>query len=408
MAKISLEIGEISLDKKILIINDDSSIRTILRMLLVNHGYQVEEANDGKEGIQQTLTTKPDLILLDIMMPGLDGFETCRELKKDSATQDTPVIFLSSLTSPKDKIKALESGGVDFINNVMDQGELLARVATHLKIRSLTQELILRNNELLQKQMSLKEDLCAAAMIQRSLLPSPDLKISPIDFAWSYKACNLVGGDLFNIIPLNENKIVCYMLDVCGHDIPSAMVTVSVAQSILQQTMQNSSILSPKEMLEDLNKEYPIERFNRYFTIFYLIINIKTGHTIYSSAGHPPALLLKKSKSLELLNHGGTIIGFQTPIPFEEGELILNEGDKIFLYTDGILEYQNPKGEQFGSERFYQLLEQNRNESISQIVERIERALKEFGQNNEQKDDLSIIGMDFQKIASLTSTVGAL
>lgn len=198
------------------------------------------------------------------------------------------------------------------------------------------------------------------------------------------------------------------MLDVCGHDIPSAMVTVSVAQSILQQTMQNSSILSPKEMLEDLNKEYPIERFNRYFTIFYLIINIKTGHTIYSSAGHPPALLLKKSKSLELLNHGGTIIGFQTPIPFEEGELILNEGDKIFLYTDGILEYQNPKGEQFGSERFYQLLEQNRNESISQIVERIERALKEFGQNNEQKDDLSIIGMDFQKIASLTSTVGAL
>src|SRR4029077_804974 len=130
-----------STKEKILVVNDDDGIRAIMQHVLEENGYETFEAGNGHIGIEQSINLVPDLILLDIMMPEIDGFETCSKLKTNPATKNIPVIFLSSLTSPKDKIKGLELGAVDFINNSMDQGELLARVQTQLKIKSLSQAL---------------------------------------------------------------------------------------------------------------------------------------------------------------------------------------------------------------------------------------------------------------------------
>lgn len=141
------------------------------------------------------------------------------------------------------------------------------------------------------------------------------------------------------------------MIDVCGHDVPSALVTVSIAQFFYQH-VNSSTALSPKEIMKVLNEEYPIERFDRFFTISYLIVDPSTGLFKYSGAGHPPAIVIKKNGELQLLQLGGPIIGLKKDLNFDEGESVLEEGDKVFLYTDGIIELKNRQGVEFGAPRF--------------------------------------------------------
>lgn len=149
--------------------------------------------------------------------------------------------------------------------------------------------------------------------------------------------------------------------------------------------------------MQVLNREYPLERFDRYFTIFYLVVNPKTGHFKYSSAGHPPAIILKKNGEIELLDKRGMLIGLQhlthsEDLSYEEGEGFLKDGDKVFLYTDGIIESKNPQGEQFGADRFYDLLKSLQKEPINTIIQKVYQTLSSF--SNHFEDDVSLIGFE--------------
>lgn len=377
--------------EKILVINDDDGIREMCLMILESKGYETFGAVNGRKGLEQAIEKKPDLILLDIMMPEMDGYETCQKLKDSPTTKDIPVLFFSSLTNPKDKIKGLELGAVDFINNAVDQGELLARVQTHLHIQSLTRSLQESNEELIQKQKSLDDDLHAAALIQRCFLPPKDLMIPRVQLASFWLPANPLGGDIFNTIQCDDNKVIFYMLDVSGHDVPSALVTVSVSQFIHQKNHSSASQISPKQMILDLDQEYPLERFHRYFTIFYLILDLSNGTLSYSSAGHPPAIIISKNKGIKLLECGGTIIGLNHGLPFEEGTEQLSPGDKVVLYTDGVIEMKNREEKLYGTERLYDLLDKKRDASATEIVNSIQTALNEFGQDVSSQDDASMM-----------------
>lgn len=383
--------------EKILVINDDEEIRLLAQMILHTKGYVTIEADNGRVGIEQAMQQKPDLILLDIMMPEMDGFATCQQLKNCEVTKDIPVIFFSSLTNPKDKIKGFELGGVDFVNNVVNQGELLARVHTHLQIQSLTRSLIESNEQLKRKQKSLDDDLHAAAMIQRSFLPSPSFEIPSLQLASMWWPAYLVGGDIFNIIQCGQDKVVFYMLDVSGHDVPSALVTISVSQYLQQQNTSSTTLLSPAQVLLYLDREYPLERFDRYFTIFYMVLDIHTGSLSYSSAGHPPAILLSKNNGIKPLEHGGTIIGLNREEPFVEGLEHLACGDKIVLYTDGVTERKNAADKLYGMERFYAVLEKMKDESVVAIVDAIQVSLQEFGEDLTLQDDASVMCFEFRR-----------
>jgi sigma-B regulation protein RsbU (phosphoserine phosphatase) len=384
--------------EKILVINDDDTIRELTQLILQARGYETFEANSGATGIEQADRNKPDLILLDIMMPEMDGYETCQKLKASSLTMDIPVLFFSSLTSPKDKIKGLELGAVDFISNVADQGEFIARVQTHLNIQSLKRTLMDSNAQLSRKQKNLDEDFHAAAMIQRSFLPPTNFNISNFQLASLWLPANLLGGDIFNTIQCSQEKIIFYMIDVSGHDVPSALVTVSVSQYLHQQNTTSTCLLSPKQMVLALDKEYPIERFNRYFTIFYIVFDIQTGTFSYCCAGHPPAVVLSKNKDLKLLDRGGTIIGLNRASSFEEGVEVLSPGDKIILYTDGVTEMKNQDNELYGTERLYALLEKIKNKPVAEIVNWIQISLEAFGKGVVAQDDISIMCFEYNRI----------
>ena len=215
-----------------------------------------------------------------------------------------------------------------------------------------------------------------------------------------------MGGDIFNIFQIDAEHLGIYMLDVSGHGVPAAMVTVSVSQFLQQNTVQmlkNSSFMSPTQVLNALDKEFPFERFNNFFTITYFIINTKNGDTIYSNAGHPYPILLRKNETLELLKKGGPTIGMRDfdvlddrKIRFEEGQLKIKPGDKLFIYTDGIVEYQNDNEEFYGDDRFYNSLKVLKNESVHNIIDQCIKSLMEFGNNTSPQDDITLLGLELK------------
>ena len=259
------------------------------------------------------------------------------------------------------------------------------------------------NNELIEKDQRIDIDLKAAAEIQKSLLPQTTFLVNNLDTAWKFEPCEHMGGDIFNIFLMDAEHLGIYMLDVSGHGVPAAMVTVSVSQFLQQNTVQmlkKASFMSPTQILNALDKEFPYERFNNFFTITFIIINTKNGDTIYSNAGHPYPILLRKNETLELLKKGGPSIGmrgFETindrKVRFEEGQLKIKPGDKLFIYTDGIVEYQNDNEEFYGDDRFYNTLKMQKNESVHNIIDQCIKSLMEFGNNTSPQDDITLLGL---------------
>lgn len=383
--------------KKILLINSDESVREIFQMYLELKHYEAYQAANGIKGLEKAKEVMPDLILLDVMLPDLNGCEVCRQLKEDVKTKDIPVLFISSLLETPEKIKALESGGVDFINSTADYAEILARIETHLKIKDLNQQLQDFNQELMLKQKVLDEDLQAAASIQQNLLPNHIPSIPNLKISWLCQPCELVGGDICSINLINRELSVFYVLDVSGHGVPSAMITVSLTQYLQQKQLLDFS-LSPKQILTDLNQDYPFEKFNMFSTIFYMVVNSQSGKVVYSSAGHPPAVYLNPKRPFQLLQTAGAIIGLDSHFSYEEKEETLQDGEKIILYTDGIIEFSNDQGELYGCERFYNLLEQLKAYPVAEMTRLVTEALKDFGRGKSPKDDITVLGIEFKNL----------
>jgi len=388
--------------ERILVIDDSDDSRELIRRFLERAGYEVTAAVNGQEGLTKACTADPDLILLDIMMPGMDGYEVCETLKKEGRTRDIPVIFLSGLGETRDKIRGLEIGGADYITKPFDRGEALARVRSHLKIRRLTKEALAANRELVEKQQRLDEDLRAAAGIQQSLLPKLLPATPAFDMAWKYIPSEAIGGDIFNYFTLDGKgkRLAFYMLDVSGHGVPSALVTVSVSQFLQPHSgriiKNKNDFASPGEVLSALDREYPLERFDKYFTMFYGILDGGEGVLTYSSAGHPPPVLLHERASYDLLDKGGAIIGLGGRVPFEEDTVSLVAGDKVILYTDGVSECQDARGAVYGEQRFYQLLENLKKKPIAVMMEDIVKDIGSFLSGLHPQDDITLLGIEYR------------
>jgi len=390
--------------EKILVVDDSGTNRLLLSSILKKSGFEVTEARNGEEALRHALDLMPDLILLDVMMPIMDGYEACDQLKKNDRTRDIPVIFLSARAEAGDKIKGLELGGADYVAKPFNKGEVLARVRSQLKIRSLTQRLLETNRDLLEKQKRLDEDLKMAAVIQQSLLPQKIPFFDDITITWRFKPCEHLGGDILNVFQLDSEHLGLYIIDISGHGVPAALVTISVyhmLQADMGYLIRESQeppfyrIASPIEVCDSLDKEYPIERFDKYFTLVYLICDVRNKTIKYCNAAHPPPVLLREDGSLELLDKGGTIIGMGGIMPFEEDTKEFRPGDKIVLYTDGVTETENLRGEFYGVERFHATLQESRRRSIDDLLDDLLNDLSAFADGARLLDDVTLLGIEF-------------
>lgn len=349
--------------ESVLLVDDDPTNLAVLRETLKGQDYRLLMAKSGEQALSVASKGRPALVLLDVMMPGIDGFETCERLKADPETADSAVIFLSALDEAKDKVRGLELGAVDFISKPFDAQEVIARVETHLKIRRLERSLMRKNRELEEVNQRMRMDLEAAARIQQSFLPQSMPEVAGACFDWRYRPCEELAGDYLNVAVLDERRVGMFVVDVCGHGVPSSLLTVTVARN-LSATPGGASVLtsvddsgsvtiaSPAEVAKRLNALYPMSaNANLYFTFLYGVLDVETGEFRFVSAGNPGPVLARAGGGVEVHDAPAVPIGLLSESEYEDTVLKLGPGDRLYLFSDGLLEERNGQGEILGGER---------------------------------------------------------
>lgn len=399
----------------ILVVDDTPANLQVLAGMLKERGYKVRPVPNGKLALQAADRDPPDLILLDINMPEMNGYEVCAHLKADDELKGIPIIFISALTEPLDKVKAFAMGGVDYITKPFQMEELHARVETHLKLRHLQIELEETNAQLSKVNTRMTRDLEAAAKIQETFLPCKSLDIPGVDFAWIYQPCDELAGDCLSIIPLGDSNVGIYILDVSGHGVASALLSVTLSR-LLSVPSAPSSILTqngeqgqfentpPVEIATHLNRLFPFDTATEQLsTMIYGILNPATGEFRYVSAGHPGPVHLPYRADPIILESEGFPIGLADEV-YEERTVSLKAGDRLYLYSDGVLEAMNPAGDQFGDARLRDVIVRGRSESLQQNVETLLEEIMQWHGTGKPHDDISILAVEMSALADLDET----
>jgi sigma-B regulation protein RsbU (phosphoserine phosphatase) len=253
----------------------------------------------------------------------------------------------------------------------------------------------------------MKRDLEAAARIQRALLPSPDLRVPGISAAWAFQPSTELAGDLFNLFPLGEDHAGFYVLDVSGHGVPAALVSMAVTRllnpapgrSVLFQADPNRPgqyrLASPSSAILRLNEFFPFDpRTAQYFTLVYCLLNCSSGELRYTAAGHIPPILVPKSGDVRLLEPGGPPVGLLTSPEIAEHTVHLAPGDRIYLCTDGILEAENPAGQEFGMERLLARFGAACRQTLEDSVQFMLAGVKDWGGGSGLIDDATILAVE--------------
>ncbi|MFO7802804.1 MAG: SpoIIE family protein phosphatase [Desulfovermiculus sp.] len=282
---------------------------------------------------------------------------------------------------------------------VSGDDHLFAGILRDISERKAAQQALMDSYLALEhKQKELDRDLEAAANIQLSLLPHSLPDLQGLDVGWFFQPSIKIGGDIFNLVPLSHDHLGIYILDVSGHGVPAALVAVSVAQVLQREGCllqgdwmePNCELTSPSKVLELLDAEFPLERFGTFFTISYLVLNIRTGELQFSNAGHPCPLLIRSSGQVHSLETEGTVIGLGGMLPFTTGSITLQPEDTLILYTDGVYEQTDASGAQWGWETLRDVLVNERHRSAQGIADSVHSALNRFTKHGSFDDDLSL------------------
>ena len=398
----------------ILIVDDTPANLQVLAGMLKDRGYRVRPVPGGKLALLAARRDPPDLILLDINMPEMNGYEVCAHLKADDDLKGIPVIFISALTEELDKVKAFAIGGVDYLTKPFQMEELHARVETHLKLRRLQVELEEANARLSKVNRRMSRDLKAAARIQETFLPRDVPRVPGADFAWAYRPCDELAGDGLNIIPLGAGKVALYILDVSGHGVASALLSVTMSR-LLSPPSEPSSILvrdadgeggggggardrpdirPPAEVAAHLNRLFPFDAATEQFaTLVYGILDAATGEFRYISAGHPGPVHLPSGADPAILEGLGFPIGLADDA-YEERSVRLGAGDRLYLYSDGVPEAMDPDGTLFGDARLLEAIGRGRSGPLEEGVATLLGDVTRWQGSESPRDDISILAVD--------------
>ena len=321
----------------VLIVDDSPIDRMMMSAVLQKEGYAILTASDGPEGIEKAAAAHPDIILLDVMMPGMSGFETCDRLKRDGRTSIIPVIFLSAMNDLQSRVSGLTGGGVDYIIKPFEREEVLARIRIHLRIRRAFEALIEKERDGLRE---LKE-------AQQAILVRPD-EMPSAKFAVHYRPLQDAGGDFYDILPQGEGIHGYFSADIGGHGLGAAFIT-SALKALLRQNF--SPLYTPVELMSLLNGVLcPILGEGVLLSAACARLNRRSRRFTYVLAGHPPIIHLKMDGTLAMLSGEGDLLGaFDMPF-FETHEIPVAAGDRLLFYTDGLIEencgrsVQRPEG----------------------------------------------------------------
>jgi len=275
------------------------------------------------------------------------------------------------------------------------------RAMTLVTIHDVTQ-LERQRIELERKQAKLDEDLKIAAAIQKSMLPEAAIANDFFETCWRYEACEQVGGDIFNVNCISGDQVSFYMVDACGHGPSAALVSVAVSQYL--QSHHGMPVCpqraeSPAEMLNRLQHVFTPERLDGgFFSIGYLSLNLLDQRLTYVNAGLPPPVVIHADGGLDILDHRHPAVGLNTDVPYTDRSIPLRVGDKILLYTDGLLENRNPAEKMFGKNRMYAVLQGLGDLGVEAVVNGLWAENKRFRGLAQSDDDTSLLGIGLRRL----------
>ncbi|AAS40019.1 MULTISPECIES: fused response regulator/phosphatase [Bacillus] len=324
----------------ILIVDDNPVNIFVIKKILKQAGYQdLVSLNSAQElfeyihfGKDSSRHNEIDLILLDIMMPEIDGLEVCRRLQKEEKFKDVPIIFVTALEDANKLAEALDMGAMDYITKPINKVELLARMRVALRLKS---EL----NWHKEQEENLRNELDLATQVQRNLLSSP-LREEHIKIEASYLPSFKLAGDMYYWYKIDENRYGIILLDVMGHGVSASLVCMFIS-SVLRETIK--SLIDPELVMKDLNKYMTLlhnenDNIPYYFTAIYLVVDTEKRTIEYVNAGHPSGYVLVDETNVVELNRGSCAVGFFDEIKVEKTVIPFEKNAQITLFTDGVLE----------------------------------------------------------------------
>ncbi len=378
----------------ILIVDDLPANLQFLNSILAKRSYQVRPAINGQVALKIIKKALPDLILLDIQMPGINGYEVCEQLKADDKTHEIPVIFISALSEVFDKVKAFSVGGVDYITKPFQAEEVLARVETHLKIHHLQQQLAAQNERFKTENVRMKAELDVSLRLQQMLLPTErELEqIDGLDIAGFMEPADEVGGDYYDVLQ-HAGRVLFTIGDVTGHGLESGALAIMIQASI--RTLLANNETNPVKFFNALNQMvfHNVRRMNTDKSLTLSLINYQDNH-LYISGQHEEVIVVHNGE-LELINTMD--LGF--PIGLDEDiadfvnqiSLPLNSDDVVVLYTDGITEAENLDRQMYEQERLCEVIKQNWQKTAQEIRQAIIADVHQFIGKQKMFDDIALL-----------------
>ena len=402
--------------KNTILVVDDSPENIDLLGNALSRDFEIKVALNGEKALKIAGAEKPpDLILLDVKMPGIDGYEVCRRLKSNSKTREIPVIFVTSMSEVEDETKGLELGAIDYITKPIRPPIVQARVRSHIELKD-AREYLKNQNKILEHRVEertkevlelqrvefelrtarekVENELNIAAQIQRSILPSifpafPDH--GEFDLYAMMIPAREVGGDFYDFFLVDDDRLAVIIADVSDKGVPAALFTMisrTIFRSIIRQRKSPSQVLTEtNDLLCEGNDT------GMFVTVFLAYYHLYTGQLTYSNGGHNPALSFEPNGAhKKLAARHGPALGVKPGAVYQENVETLETGQILVLYTDGVTEAPSPKDELYGLERFTKLIYGARDLKLSQMFNHIDKDLREFQQGN-QYDDITVLAL---------------
>jgi sigma-B regulation protein RsbU (phosphoserine phosphatase) len=373
------------LSENILIVDDTPANLRLLSQILSERGYGVRAVTSGSRALESVQVTQPSLILLDIRMPEMNGYEVCEQLKQDPRTKEIPIIFISALNEIGDKVRGFNLGGVDYITKPFQLEEVLARVETHLALRRLQKQLQDANKKF-------EQELALAGNLQASFFPSEPPHIPGWQLAVILKPARETSGDFYDVYTLPNGQLAILVADVVDKGAAAALYMALSWTLIRTYTREHPD--QPEIVLSTANSRIISDTdANRFVSVFLGVLDPTSGSYIYCNAGHNPPVLFGKvgDGQLKKLSKTGLILGILENETWKQGRVELKPGDVLVHYTDGVTEAQNEDGDLYGAKRLIQCVQTNRGHSAEDIQKAILADIAAFIGHAPQFDDIALV-----------------
>jgi sigma-B regulation protein RsbU (phosphoserine phosphatase) len=343
----------------VLLVDDQAIVgQAVKEMLAGEEDISLHFCQDPTKAIEVANEVGPTVILQDLVMPDVDGLTLVKFFRANPATRDTPMIVLSSKEEPVIKAEAFTVGANDYVVKLPDKRELIARIRYH----SQGYISLLQRNEaydaIEQSRKHLAEQMEAAEKYVRKLLPEP--VEGAISTNWVYVPCGDLGGDTFGYHWLDDDHFCLYLIDVSGHGLDSALLSVTVMNVLRSRSLPNTDFCEPGQVLGALNEAFPMEEYGeKFFTMWYGVFDCKTSTLTHSAAGHPPPLLFEGDslEPIQLLREAPMIGAMPWP-EFETDRREIPPGSRLYLYSDGVHEIHKADGEEWDFGEFVAFMSQ--------------------------------------------------